>query len=364
MNPLIRSPKHLAAYLAAWLPVMAGMILLVNQMVPCTLFDVSFLVVPALSLQMFMFGGVWYVARATPLRTDTVAGFLIRHMLSFAVMTSIWLYTLMIYSEGLNTLTGQTNWRSCFDAALPLFIAMGFFIYFVAALISYLTLTTEQTRHREVSRLESIIKQKETELKFRNMALPNEFMLNALQLLQTYSQKSPAKFQTVLSRLRRLLENSPASRNTMIPLKEELENIRCYLDIEHIRLDNRLHFELRVDPDMEEERLPGFLLIPLAENAVKHGLEPARSAGSIILVVGRNDTHLLIEISNPLPEHRSSHNPNGQGLLTLKNRLQQMYENPARIVVHKGDKAFSVKLYLPRQHASTDRLSTEQQSKK
>jgi len=338
----------MAAYIAAWLPVTAGMIYLVSGMVSCSFVDVAMLVMPAMILQMVMFGGVWYVSRATPFTAGRLAAFFIRHIISFAVLTAIWLYILMILAEALNTFLENNSLRMCFDTALPLFITIGFFIYFVAALISYLTLANEKTRRAEVALLENTVKVKETELKFLKASVHPHFMFNSLNALATLIRTQPGKAQTVCLKLAGFLRYSLSFKNDIVPLSSEIEHIKNYLSIERIRLENRLDVHWQLGDGLENEPILGFCLQPLVENAVKHGIEPLRQGGTVSLDIKCTDTQVIIEISNPLPEVRSDRPSTGQGLLILKGRLEQAYHNGARMVVHKGEKAFAIKLYLPR----------------
>ncbi len=348
MNPLIKSPKHFAAFLAAWLPVMAGMTYLGSQLALCSLRDAAILLVPALVIQMFFFSGVWYVARATAVKTGNLAVFLMRHGLSYIVMNAVWLYMIMLYAEFLNAVLEQEVWRQYFTRMTPLLITAGFIIYFVAALISYLSLANERAREAEVETMENKLKAGEAELKFLKASLHPHFMFNSLNALSTLTVSQPEKAQKVCLQLADFLRYSLSFKDDIVPLGEELEHIRNYLSIEKTRLGQRLRVAWDVEPGLEDEPLLSFCLQPLVENAVKHGIEPRLDGGVINISIKRNQTHLLLELNNPLPEEAETARPStGQGLLNLKARLNQAYNNTARMVAHRGGKAFAIKLYLP-----------------
>lgn len=348
MNPLIKSPRHFAAFLISWLPLMAGMTYLGSQLAACAYREAAVLVIPALVLQMFFFSGVWYVAKVTSIKTSNLAVFFMRHILSYVVMNAIWLYIVMLYAEFLNAVLEQYVWRDYFNQIIPLLVTAGFFIYFVAALISYLSLANERTREAEMAMLANQLKAGEAELKFLKASIHPHFMFNSLNALSTLTVSQPDKAQKVCLQLADFLRYSLSFKDDIVPLQEELQHIRNYLNIEKTRLGDRLKVVWDMEEGLEDEPLLSFCLQPLVENAIKHGIEQRINGGIINISLKRNDTHLLIELNNPLPdEPGEARVSTGQGLLNLKARLEQAYHKTARMVVHRGGKAFAIKLYLP-----------------
>ncbi len=348
MNPLIKSPGHFAAFLISWLPLMAGLTFLGSQLAGCGFREAAALVIPALVLQMFFFSGVWYVAKVTSIKTSHLAVFFLRHILSYVVMNAIWLYIVMLYAEFLNAVLEQQVWRDHFNQMIPLLVIAGFFIYFVAALISYLSLANEKTREAEMAVLANQLKAGEAELKFLKASIHPHFMFNSLNALSTLTVSQPDKAQKVCLQLADFLRYSLSFKDDIVPLREELQHIRNYLSLEKTRLGDRLKVVWDLEEGLEDEPLLSFCLQPLVENAIKHGIEQRIQGGVVNISLKRNDTHLLIELNNPLPdEPGEARASTGQGLLNLKARLEQAYQNRARMVVHRGGKAFAIKLYLP-----------------
>jgi LytS/YehU family sensor histidine kinase len=114
------------------------------------------------------------------------------------------------------------------------------------------------------------------------------FLFNALNVLAALATVAPREVPCAAGRLRHFLRAAfDQSDRALVPLKEELLIVRAYLDIESLRLGNRLKLEQAVDPGLAEALIPPFSLQPLVENAVQHGLQSSPKAGRLCLVVRR-----------------------------------------------------------------------------
>src|SRR5439155_18915655 len=92
-----------------------------------------------------------------------------------------------------------------------------------------------------------------------------------------------------------------------VSLKEELEVLQKYLDIEQVRLGDRLTVSIDIDPEALDAQLPNFLLQPLVENAIRHGIAPHARPGHLAISAARHGSRLTIEILNSgegVPPHR------------------------------------------------------------
>ena len=127
--------------------------------------------------------------------------------------------------------------------------------------------------------------------------------------------------------LRMTLENSGAQEVT---LRDELEFLRCYLEIEQIRFQDRLTTEMKIDPRALDSRVPNLILQPVVENAIRHGVAPRSSPGRVEVEARRRNGTLLIEVSDNGPGLASNQKADslfskGVGLANTKARLEQLY---------------------------------------
>ena len=113
------------------------------------------------------------------------------------------------------------------------------------------------------------------------MQLQPHFLFNSLNAIAELVHRDPDAADEMLVALSSLLRLSlETSGEQLLPLRRELEFVGSYLAIEHARFGDRLQFEWDVSPETHGALVPAFLLQPLVENAVRHGLEPRAGGGS------------------------------------------------------------------------------------
>jgi len=114
------------------------------------------------------------------------------------------------------------------------------------------------------------------------------FLFNALNTLAALATIAPREIPRAAGQLRHFLRAGfDQPERALVPLEEELTVVRAYLDIESLRLGNRLILEQAIDSGLAEALIPPFSLQPLVENAVQHDLQSSPKAGSLRLVVRR-----------------------------------------------------------------------------
>src|SRR5688572_12306628 len=101
----------------------------------------------------------------------------------------------------------------------------------------------------------------------------------------------------MLTRLGVLLRSSFVETDReRVPLRRELELLESYVEIMQGRFRGRLTFHLDIDPDTLDALVPRFILQPLAENAIKHGVEPREEGGRVTVSARRQGASLLLEV--------------------------------------------------------------------
>ncbi|MBL0681994.1 sensor histidine kinase [Aquimarina mytili] len=121
-----------------------------------------------------------------------------------------------------------------------------------------------------------------------------------------------------------------ASREDLVPLKDELDFVRKYLDLEQKRFEDRLQITINVDKALLNRQIPPMLLQPLVENSVKHGISPLTDGGHIDITVKEKENGvLLFEIKDTgvgVPD-KVSVMDTGVGLSNTQKRLEKMYNS-------------------------------------
>ncbi|SFR95445.1 two-component system, LytT family, sensor histidine kinase AlgZ [Dyella sp. OK004] len=173
------------------------------------------------------------------------------------------------------------------------------------------------------------------------------FLFNSMNTVAALVRVDPdAAERTVedLSELFRAALGQSISRDGT--LGEELSLVERYLAIEQLRLGERLRVRRELDALPLDFPLPRLLLQPLVENAVRHGVQPLREGGEVILRGERLDQAIAIEIDNPLPDMPAP-GGNGHGLDNVRQRVAYRYGPRAQVQAGPRDGRFVVRLLLP-----------------
>src|SRR5205085_12285613 len=116
------------------------------------------------------------------------------------------------------------------------------------------------------------------------------------------------------------------------PLREELFRAEQYVDLELLRLSDRLSVTWDVDAAARDVAVPSFVLQPIIENAVRHGVGATGHGGVVRIAVSRADERLIIEVSDDGPGWPTSSPPqSGMGLNLVASRLEALYGPLARL---------------------------------
>ena len=126
--------------------------------------------------------------------------------------------------------------------------------------------------------------------------------------------------------LRLTLDNSGAQEVT---LQEELEFLRCYLEIEQVRFQDRLTVQMQIDPKTLDALVPNLILQPIVENAIRHGVVACVGKGRIEIHSTRSNGLLCLEVTDNGPGLRAnsdhSSDKRGLGFSLTKERLEHLY---------------------------------------
>jgi two-component system, LytTR family, sensor kinase len=155
------------------------------------------------------------------------------------------------------------------------------------------------------------------------------FLFNTLTSISSLIRSKPETARMLIVKLSGLLRRLLRSQEHFVTLREELEAIDEYLDIESIRFGPRLHVEKDIDPSSLEIVVPSMLLQPLVENSIKHGLSPKVGEGRITIKSVLKDGHTIIDvIDNGVgvgPAHAERIKAGGIGLRNVNERLRVIY---------------------------------------
>jgi two-component system LytT family sensor kinase len=196
----------------------------------------------------------------------------------------------------------------------------------------------------------------EAELRALRAQINPHFLFNALTtigyLIQTTPPRALTTLLTLTGVLRAVLRQSHVD---FVTLEEELTLVQSYLEIETARFEERLTVRYEVAANLGHLPVPSFILQPLVENAVKHGISPLRQGGSIIVRAQQIDQRLVLEVTDTGAGFESSATDllRGVGLASVERRLQAHYGSEATFVIEsEAGRGTRVRIAMPSQKDS------------
>lgn len=180
------------------------------------------------------------------------------------------------------------------------------------------------------------------------------FLFNSINTVTSLIHDKPDEAEEALLDLADLFRASLREEQQFIPLSEELELTRRYLNMESLRLGERLTLEWQLGEGIERLQLPPLILQPLVENAVYHGIEPRPEGGTISIDIHHDAGQLTLAISNPCPASGDQpvHDGNRIALENIRDRLTAHYGDRASLTIEGGEEIFRVQLCLPAEESS------------
>lgn len=179
------------------------------------------------------------------------------------------------------------------------------------------------------------------------------FLFNSLNAVLSLIRIDPRRAETALEELAELFRALMRDHRELVPLADEVALCRQYLDLEQLRLADRLTIDWQVAPDLPDDLdVPPLLLQPLLENAVYHGIEPLPGGGIIRIHIACRGEELLVQIVNPCVAVAGSPRGNQMALDNIRERLALYYDLEARLETDAGvhgdaRREYRVRIVLP-----------------
>jgi len=211
-------------------------------------------------------------------------------------------------------------------------------------------------RELQTSKLEARLAQ--SRLQVLKMQLHPHFLFNTLNAISELIHRDPDAADRMLTDLSDLLRMSFESLEVQeVALKQELEFLNKYIEIEQMRFHDRLKVEMNIAPETLDACVPNMILQPLVENAIKHGISPRATGGRIDIAAARNNGHLEITVADNglgLPFGDTGAVSEGVGLSNTRRRLKHLYGNGHKFeIAAANDGGVRVDLEIPFKEVNT-----------
>ena len=173
------------------------------------------------------------------------------------------------------------------------------------------------------------------------------FLFNTLNSIAALVRENPAAAERVIEQLASLMRSSLDRRASLVPLEDELDIVRSYLEIEHVRFGDRLRFSIQPAAGGARGLVPRLSLQTLAENSVKYAVSTSKDGASITVRAASADSRLQIVVEDDGPGFDASSLPQGHGLQLLKSRMAMTFGERAHVRVESRPGRTAVTLDLP-----------------
>ena len=191
--------------------------------------------------------------------------------------------------------------------------------------------------------------QQESKLQALQSRIRPHFLFNSLNSVASLTRSDPHKAEAVLHDLADLFRVLLADARKLVPVTAEREISRQYLEVEKIRLGDRLQVKWNVSNIPRSALMPALTLQPLLENAIYHGIEPRFAGGTIKIEMWAESQTLNIMISNPLPDVQKETRSKGNKLAqeNIRQRLATQFGGAASMQVIQEGGQYHVKVKMP-----------------
>lgn len=224
--------------------------------------------------------------------------------------------------------------------------------YWAVVIASHALDYRREAQERAVMAAEYQTRLAEAQLQALQRQLHPHFLFNTLHTISALMHRDIEAADAMLARLSDLLRLTLDRLGVQeIPLKEELEFLDKYLEIERTRFGDRLTVDMQIEPESLDVCVPHLVLQPLVENAIRHGIAPQVGGGRLQIVARRTGSRLWLMVRDNGPGLSAAKLDafnNGVGVSNTRSRLQHLYPGAHKFEFHQpSDGGLAVTLEIP-----------------
>lgn len=225
-------------------------------------------------------------------------------------------------------------------------------VYWISlTLVTLIAIVVGKLEQQEIIQDREIMMQelsKEVELTQLRQQLQPHFLFNSLNSINALVVSQPDKAREMVLQLSDFLRGTiRKDHQKWVPLSEELNYLKLYLDIEKVRFGHRLEVDLDVAEEVEALKIPQLLIQPLLENSIKHGLYGTTEQVKISLKANRVNNYLELILENPFDPNHSSPKGTGFGLSSVERRLFLLFGRKDLLQTGAEGALFRVSIKIP-----------------
>jgi LytS/YehU family sensor histidine kinase len=247
-------------------------------------------------------------------------------------------YDVLVYS--ILQLNGGFNWSKFLGQVVVMSTLFGTW-----SLVYFLNHFIRKNRMSEVENLKLLAQKQTAELALMRAQLNPHFLFNSLNSIRALISENQNEAKNGISRLSNILRSILIySRRDTVSVEEEMQFVRDYLELEKIRFEERLNFDLQVDQSLLSFQVPPMCVQSLVENAVKHGIGQLRAGGLIVVQLYKTTDGIEILVIND--NVLVGHDDTRVGLENTIMRLKTIFEERVSLDLFEIDQKVHAKIKI------------------
>jgi len=290
---------------------------------------------------------MWFPVRYMTLSEKRVIPGILNHLLLGVVIVVIWNFSGYLLLKFI-FMGGDQSALIFLDSSMPYRSITGILIFVLLIMLYYLMVYSENLKQKinDEANLKTLVR--EAELSALKAQINPHFLFNSLNSIASLTIRDPNRARKMIIELSEFLRYSLKHREREVTsLANEIQNITKYLEIEKIRFEKKLIFEMNVPDKCMEIKLPNMILQPLFENAIKHGVYESLEPVTILMKSECDSDYLSISIENNYDPGLLPRVGAGIGLQNIRSRLKLIYGMDELLVTSAKDGVFYVSLKIP-----------------
>lgn len=270
----------------------------------------------------------------------------------FVITLILALFVTFCSSFLLNLLFEETKYENFLQLALPFRFIIIFIFLAWWAIVNILWYKLEEQSEMKERLFAAQNLAKEAELNKLRHQLQPHFLFNSLNSVYALTIVNPKEAGPMITKLASFLRGTlKRDDDVWVSVAEEMEYIQLYLDIEKVRFSHRLNIDVQIAEETLPLTLPGTLLQPIVENAIKFGLYNTAAAITITIHVSVENNLLQVTVRNPFDSEMKAAGGTGFGLSAIKRRLYLLFADHNLLQTYTEEpNLFVTQLKIPQHH--------------
>ena len=279
------------------------------------------------------------LARRVPLRRDRIGRMVAIHTTGALLLCVGWASLGILLGRLLHTYPWQGHFRRDYLSWIMTSVPWSVVMYFAFLGCVYAFTYFAELREREAQQARLSAQLAEARLGALRMQLNPHFLFNSLNALAVLVRDQKTHDASrMLERLGAVLRQVlQGEKRQEVPLSDELRFIEQYLAIEQVRFSDRLHVQWAIAPSVRDALVPEFILQPLVENAIRHGIAKRSEPGTIELSAEGVAGELVLTVRDDGPGYREGQSEAGVGISNTRARLDTLFGASARLELRRGE---------------------------